>query len=218
MKMVFIGPPGIGKGSYATELSKILKIPHISTGDIFREEIKKESELGKQVKKYVEKGLLVPDEIVIKVVENRLKKEDCRNGFILDGFPRTLNQAKALDRITDIDLVLNFTAPVETIIGRISGRRICRKCGAIYHVKFMPPRVPGKCDKCGGELYQREDDKPEVVVKRLKEYEETFKPIIDYYKEKKILVTVNANRHLKEVVKDCLKILEEKGLLKSSGN
>ncbi|RLE81824.1 MAG: adenylate kinase [Thermoprotei archaeon] len=212
MRLVFLGPPGIGKGSYATEISKILGIPHISTGDIFREEIKKNSELGRVVKQYVERGELVPDEIVIEVVKRRLEQADCKKGFILDGFPRTLRQAEALDEITKIDLAVNFAAPVETIIERLSGRRICKNCGAIYHVKFMPPKKPGICDICGGELYQREDDRPDVIRRRLKEYEEKFKPIIEYYEDKGILVTVNANRHLKEVVEDCLRIFKERGL------
>jgi len=210
MRIVLLGPPGIGKGSYAKELSKRLDIPHISTGDIFREEIKKETELGKKVKEYVEKGELVPDEIVIEVVRNRLSQPDCQKGFILDGFPRTLNQAKALDEITKIDIVFNFEAPIEVIIDRVSGRRICKKCGAIYHIKYNPPKKDGICDICGGELYQREDDKPEIVKHRLEVYNKQFKPIVEYYKEKGILVTVNAARKINEVVDECIAILKRK--------
>lgn len=210
MRIVLLGPPGIGKGSYAKELSKRLDIPHISTGDIFREEIKKETELGKKVKEYVEKGELVPDEIVIEVVRNRLSQPDCQKGFILDGFPRTLNQAKALDEITKIDIVFNFEAPIEVIIDRVSGRRICKKCGAIYHIKYNPPQKDGICDICGGELYQREDDKPEIVKHRLEVYNKQFKPIVEYYKEKGILVTVNAARKINEVVDECIAILKRK--------
>jgi len=158
LRLIFIGPPGIGKGTYATAVSERYGIPHISTGDIFREEVKRGSELGRKVKKYLEAGELVPDEIVIEVVRERLKKEDCRKGFILDGYPRTLRQAEELDKMTSIDLVLNFHAPDEVIIERLSGRRICVKCGAIYHVKFMPPKKPGICDKCGGKIIQRKDD------------------------------------------------------------
>ena len=205
-----LGPPGIGKGSYAKELSKRLGIPHISTGDIFREEIKKETELGKKVKEYVEKGELVPDEIVIEVVRNRLSQPDCQKGFILDGFPRTLNQAKALDEITKIDIVFNFEAPIEVIIDRVSGRRICKKCGAIYHIKYNPPKKDGICDICEGELYQREDDKPEIVKHRLEVYNKQFKPIVEYYKEKGILVTVNAARKINKVVDECIAILKRK--------
>ncbi|RLE94571.1 MAG: adenylate kinase [Thermoprotei archaeon] len=210
MRIVLLGPPGIGKGSYAKELSKRLGIPHISTGDIFREEIKKETELGKKVKEYVEKGELVPDEIVIEVVRNRLSQPDCQKGFILDGFPRTLNQAKALDEITKIDIVFNFEAPIEVIIDRVSGRRICKKCGAIYHIKYNPPKKDGICDICEGELYQREDDKPEIVKHRLEVYNKQFKPIVEYYKEKGILVTVNAARKINKVVDECIAILKRK--------
>ena len=214
MNLIFLGPPGVGKGTYADMVSKILKIPHISTGDIFRDEIKKGTELGKLVKQYVEKGELVPDEIVIEVVRRRLSMEDCKKGFILDGYPRTLKQAIELDKIVKVDLAIHFVAPEEVIIERISGRRICRRCGAIYHIKFMPPKKPGICDRCGGPLYQREDDKPEVVRHRLKVYYERFKPILEYYKNKGILVEVNAGRKAEEVVKDVLKILKEKGILK----
>lgn len=214
MNLIFLGPPGVGKGTYADMVSKILKIPHISTGDIFRDEIKKGTELGKLVKQYVEKGELVPDEIVIEVVRRRLSMEDCKKGFILDGYPRTLKQAIELDKIVKVDLAIHFIAPEEVIIERISGRRICRRCGAIYHIKFMPPKKPGICDRCGGPLYQREDDKPEVVRHRLKVYYERFKPILEYYKNKGILVEVNAGRKAEEVVKDVLKILKEKGILK----
>ncbi len=214
MRLVFIGPPGIGKGSYASELSKRYGIPHISTGDIFREEIKRGSELGRLVKEYVERGELVPDEIVIEVVRRRLSMDDCKRGFILDGFPRTLRQAIELDRIVKIDLVLNFVAPDEVIIERLSGRRICRNCGAIYHIKFRPPRVPGKCDVCGGELYQREDDKPEVIRHRLEVYREQMRPIIEYYREKGILVDVDATGPVEDVVRRCIEVLRRYGLVR----
>jgi len=210
MRIVLLGPPGIGKGSYAKELSKRLGIPHISTGDIFREEIKKETELGKKVKKYVEKGELVPDEIVIEVVRNRLSQPDCQKGFILDGFPRTLIQAKALNEITKIDIVFNFEAPIDVIIDRVSGRRICRKCGAIYHIRYNPPKKNGICDICGGELYQREDDKPEIVKHRLELYDKQFKPIVEYYEKKGLLVTINAARKINEVVDECISIIKKR--------
>ncbi len=211
MRLVFLGPPGVGKGTYASAISKKYGIPHISTGDIFREEIKKGSELGKKVKSYVDAGKLVPDDIVIEVVKRRLSMDDCKKGFILDGFPRTLAQAEALDKITKIDLALNFVAPDEVIIERISGRRVCLKCGAIYHVVYMPPKVRGVCDKCGGSLIQREDDKPEVVKERLAIYRERFSPIIDYYKKKGILVEVYAGEPAEKVIPKIIKVLEEHG-------
>jgi len=213
LNLVFLGPPGVGKGTYAKELSKRYNIPHISTGDIFREEIRKGTELGKKVKSYVERGELVPDEIVIEVVRKRLSQDDCKRGFILDGFPRTINQAIALDSIVKVDLVFNFVAPKSVIIERLSGRRICQKCGAIYHIKFNPPKRPGICDKCGGPLYQREDDKPEVIEERLRVYEKQTAPIVDYYRKKGILVEVDASRNMEEVIKDCEQILKAKGLL-----
>jgi len=211
LRLVFLGPPGVGKGTYASAISKKYGIPHISTGDIFREEIKKGSELGKKVKSYVDAGKLVPDDIVIEVVKRRLSMDDCKKGFILDGFPRTLAQAEALDKITKIDLALNFVAPDEVIIERISGRRVCLKCGAIYHVVYMPPKVRGVCDKCGGSLIQREDDKPEVVKERLAIYRERFSPIIDYYKKKGILVEVYAGEPAEKVIPKIIKVLEEHG-------
>jgi adenylate kinase len=210
MRLVFIGPPGVGKGTYAAAVSQRFGIPHISTGDMIREEIKRGSELGRKLKEYVERGLLVPDEIVTEMVRERLSREDCKRGFILDGYPRTLKQAEELDRITAIDLVLNFVAPDEVIIDRISGRRICRVCGAIYHVKYMPPKVPGVCDRCGGPLYQREDDKPEVVARRLEVYRQQFAPIIEYYRRRGILVDVDASEQAEVVVPRVLKLLESR--------
>jgi adenylate kinase len=210
MRLVFIGPPGVGKGTYAAAVSQRFGIPHVSTGDMIREEIKRGSELGRKLKEYVERGLLVPDEIVTEMVRERLSREDCKRGFILDGYPRTLKQAEELDRITAIDLVLNFVAPDEVIIDRISGRRICRVCGAIYHVKYMPPKVPGVCDRCGGPLYQREDDKPEVVARRLEVYRQQFAPIIEYYRRRGILVDVDASEQAEVVVPRVLKLLESR--------
>jgi len=210
MRLVFIGPPGVGKGTYAAAVSQRFGIPHISTGDMIREEIKRGSELGRKLKEYVDRGLLVPDEIVTEMVRERLSREDCKRGFILDGYPRTLKQAEELDRITAIDLVLNFVAPDEVIIDRISGRRICRVCGAIYHVKYMPPKVPGVCDRCGGPLYQREDDKPEVVARRLEVYRQQFAPIIEYYRRRGILVDVDASEQAEVVVPRVLKLLESR--------
>ncbi|OYT28017.1 MAG: adenylate kinase [Thermofilum sp. ex4484_82] len=211
MRLVFLGPPGVGKGTYASAISEKYGVPHISTGDIFREEIKKGSKLGKMVKSYVDAGKLVPDDIVIEVVKQRLLMDDCRKGFILDGFPRTLKQAEALDEITRIDLALNFVAPDEVIIERISGRRICLKCGEIYHVTYKPPKVPGVCDKCGGPVIQREDDKPEVVKERLAIYRERFTPIIDHYKRKGILVEVYAGEQAEKVIPRIIEVLKKHG-------
>jgi len=205
-----MGPPGVGKGTYASAVSEKYGIPHISTGDIFRDEIKNSTELGKKIKAYVERGELVPDEIVIEVVKNVLQSEKCRKGFILDGYPRTLRQAEALDDIVRIDLVLNFVAPDEVIIERISGRRICLKCGAIYHVTFMPPKRNGICDKCGGPVIQRKDDRPEVVKHRLKIYREKFAPILDYYRKKGLLLDVYAGDPANIVIPRIFKLLDEK--------
>jgi len=210
MRLVFVGPPGVGKGTYAAAVSQRFGIPHVSTGDMIRDEIKRGSELGRKLKEYVEKGALVPDEVVTEMVRERLNREDCKRGFILDGYPRTLKQAEELDRITAIDLVLNFVAPDEVIIDRISRRRVCRVCGAIYHVKYMPPKVPGVCDKCGGPLYQREDDEPEVVVRRLEVYRRQFAPIIEYYRRRGILLDVDASEQAEIVVPRVLKLLEDK--------
>jgi adenylate kinase len=160
------------------------------------------------------KGLLVPDEIVIEVVKNVLEKPECRRGFILDGFPRTIEQAKALDNIVKIDIVFLFEAPVEVIIERVSGRLVCPKCGAIYNINWKPPKTPGICDVCGSPLIRRKDDEPEVVRTRYQVYKQTFEPVINYYREKKVLVEVDASRDAKLVVADVEKILKEKGLVK----
>lgn len=208
MRLVFIGPPGIGKGTYAAAVSQKYGIPHISTGDILRDEVKRGTELGRRVKEYLDKGVLVPDELIIEMVRERLSQGDCRRGFILDGFPRTMRQAEELDRITKIDLVLNFVAPEEVIVDRISGRRICRVCGAIYHVKYMPPKVPGVCDKCGGELYQRDDDKPEVVRRRLEVFKAQFEPIVSYYRGRGLLVEIDASERAEVVIPRVIAVLE----------
>lgn len=209
MRLVFIGPPGVGKGTYAQAVSQHYRIPHISTGDIFREEVKRGSELGRKVQTYLERGLLVPDELVVEVVKARLAREDCSRGFILDGFPRTLPQAEVLEVFNPPDLVINFTADDGVIIERLSGRRICSRCGSIYHIKYMPPRFLGLCDKCGAPLIVRKDDRPEVVAERLRVYREQFTPIINFYKERQRLVTVVANEQAPEVIPRVLAIIEE---------
>ncbi|MCI4436597.1 MAG: adenylate kinase [Ignisphaera sp.] len=214
MRLVFIGPPGVGKGTYAKAISQKYGIPHISTGDIFREEIARGTELGQRIKYYVERGLLVPDEIVIEVVKKVLQSPMCSKGFILDGFPRTLKQAEELDKITKIDLVFLFEAPVEVIIERVSGRLVCPKCGAIYHIKWRPPKTPGICDVCGTPLIRRKDDEPEVVRERYRIYKETYAPIIEYYRRKGLLVEIDSSRDADFVIADIERVLKEKGLTK----
>ena len=185
-----LGPPGSGKGTYASRLTKILGVPHISTGDMVREEIKAQTELGKKIKEYSDRGELVPDEIIISLLAERLEKPDAQEGFILDGFPRTLRQAEALEEISKIDLVINLNVPDEIIIQRLSNRLICKQCGAIYNRLTLKPKVDGICDICGGELYQREDDKPEVIQERLKVYRKSTEPLIEYYRKKGLLKDV----------------------------
>jgi len=187
MKIVMLGPPGSGKGTYAFRLTKILGVPHISTGDMVREEIKAQTELGKKIKEYSDKGELVPDEIIINLLAERLRKPDAQKGFILDGFPRTLRQAEALEEISKIDLVINLNVPDEIIVQRLSNRLVCKRCGAIYNRLTLKPKVNGVCDVCGGELYQREDDKPEVIQERLKVYRRNTAPLIEYYRKKSLL-------------------------------
>lgn len=201
MNIVVLGQPGIGKGIYTDLLAKKYKIPRISTGDIFREEIKKNTEIGKKVKNYVNSGGLVPNEITNAVMFKRLGKKDCKNGFFLDGYPRTVPQAEMLEKFIKINKVLNFVASEEVIIDRLSGRRVCKKCGATFHVKNMPPKIEGICDNCGGELYQREDDKPEAIRVRTKEYLEKTKPLTDFYAKRGLLANIDANPPIEEVDK-----------------
>jgi adenylate kinase len=193
MRIVILGAPGTGKGTYASRLNVILGLPHVSTGDMVRDEIKAQTDLGNKIKEYSDRGELVPDEIVIQLLEDRLKKSDCKKGFLLDGFPRTINQAEALDRISEIDVVVNLNVPDEIIITRLSNRVTCRKCGAIYNLLTLKPKKEGICDICGGELYQRYDDKPKVIKERLNVYREKTEPLIEYYKKKSLLRDVQCN-------------------------
>jgi adenylate kinase len=186
LKAIILGAPGAGKGTYASRLQQKLDVEVIATGDIFRESIKEDSELGKKAKSYVEKGLLVPDEVVVEMLKHRLGKIPKEKGFILDGYPRTLAQAKTLATITKIDVILMLDVPDWIIIERLSTRRICRNCGTVYNIRFLKPKVEGICDKCGGPLYQRSDDTPEVIKKRLQVYQEQTKPLLEYFKQKKI--------------------------------
>lgn len=205
MKLILLGPPGAGKGTQSVVLSRELKIPHISTGDILREAVKDKLPLGLKAKSYMDKGDLVPDEVVTGIVVERLKKPDTRGGYILDGFPRTIKQATDLDaalaKSGGVDMVIFFETSEKVAITRLTGRRVCRKCGAIYHMTNMPPKKDGICDKCASELVQRPDDKEETVKNRLKVYEAQTKPLIDYYSRKSILKKVSGDLGVDELFK-----------------
>lgn len=203
MKIVLLGAPGAGKGSQANKITEYYKIPHISTGDAFRSNIARGTDIGKYAKTFIDKGQLVPDEVVLKIVEERVSQDDCANGFLLDGFPRTLAQAEALDKISDIDVVLNLAVDPSIIMSRLTGRRSCA-CGALYHVSTYSSDV---CEKCGAKLFVRDDDKPETIQNRLAIYEKTILPIIDFYENQGILVTLNASRTVAEVFEDVKRIL-----------
>ncbi len=204
MRLVFLGPPGGGKGTQAANISLKKNISHISSGVLLREAVESRTEIGLKAKEYIEKGLLVPDELVVKIVEGKIASAECEKGFILDGFPRNLSQAKILDNTLNevgkkIDKVFYFTASEETIIKRIAGRRICKSCGADYHEMFSPPVNNNVCDKCGVELYQRKDDYPETISMRLQVYREQTEKLIDYYKGKDKLVETNCNGEKAEI-------------------
>lgn len=192
--LIIFGPPGAGKGTYTSRLATKLKIVSIATGDMFREEIKQNTMLGKKVADFVNQGALVPDEIVVDLLEKRVKEPTSKKGFILDGFPRTVQQAQALDKIAKIDAVIQIIVPEWIIIERLSNRRICRNCGAIYNLRFIKPKIEGICDKCGGQLYQREDDKPEVIKERLKVYEKQTQPLIEYYRQRIPIIDVETKK------------------------
>ena len=187
MKLIISGPPGSGKGTRASRIAKALDLTHISTGDLFRKEITDGTELGKTAKKLIDQGQLVPDEITMNMLKNRLQQEDCSNGFILDGVPRTIKQAELLKEITDIDHVLNLNVSNQIIIDRMTSRRTCKSCGSIFNVKTMPPKIEGKCDNCSSELIQREDEKPEVILQRLQVYDSQTKPLIEFYNQLDLL-------------------------------
>jgi adenylate kinase len=210
VRLVFFGPPASGKGTHAAIAAENMGIPKISTGDMLRENVKKGTELGKEAKGYMDSGGLVPDELVIGMLKERISEPDCEKGFILDGFPRTVPQAEELGKITEIDLVVNFKASQEVLIQRMSGRRTCRSCDEIYHVTNMPPKKEGVCDKCGGELFQRKDDTVDVVKKRLDAYEKQTSPLEDYYRKKGNLTDVDVEGEIPEVSARILKLLKEK--------
>lgn len=197
MNVVFLGPPGAGKGTHAADLAREFSIPHISTGEIFREEMKARTELGKLAQGFIADGHLVPDDVVIGIIRNRLKKEDARNGFILDGFPRTTPQAEKMDEILGelgmkLDAVIYLEASEEVIVQRLGGRRVCKKCGKNYHIVNISPRKVGICDRCGAELYQRKDDLPEAIHERLLVYEEKTAGLVNYYRDRGVLTEVDA--------------------------
>ncbi len=193
MRKIFLGPPGSGKGTAASRVAPKLKVPHISTGDLFRQNIRNETEIGIRAKEYMERGELVPDEIVIEMLADRIKQEDCNGGFILDGFPRTILQAEKLAELSDMDIVINMDVPDEIVIKRLSARVICKDCGEVFNLRGLIPKEDGKCDKCHGELIRRPDDEPEVIQKRLNTYKEQTEPLIDFYKKKNIIKNVSCN-------------------------
>ena len=214
MKIIMLGAPGAGKGTQAKMIAEKCGIPHISTGDIFRTNIKNGTELGAKAKEYMDKGLLVPDELVCDLVVDRIQQADCEKGYILDGFPRTIPQAEALEAALNaieqkLDYAIDIDVPDENIINRMSGRRACVGCGATYHVLFNPTKVEGKCDVCGESLILRDDDKPETVKKRLDVYHTQTQPLIDFYTERKVLVEVDGTQSMDKVFDDIMKILGE---------
>ncbi len=211
--LVFLGPPGAGKGTQAKMLSQELGLIHISTGDILRSAVEKRTPLGVKAKEYMDRGELVPDDLIIALIEEVLPQQ---GGFVLDGFPRTVAQAKALDRLLDrkgmkLSAVILFDVPDDAVVERLSGRRICPRCGAVYHIRYNPPREDEICDRCGAKLIQREDDREEVIRKRLSVYREQTAPLVEYYGERDILVKLDASRPIEEIHRRLLEILNEKG-------
>ena len=212
MRIIMLGAPGAGKGTQAKEIADKYQIPHISTGDIFRMNIKEGTELGKKAKTFMDQGALVPDELTVALVVDRIQKEDCKNGFVLDGFPRTIPQAEALDKKLaemeeKMDYAIDVDVPDENIVNRMGGRRACVNCGSTYHIVSIPTKVEGICDKCGNEVVLRDDDKPETVQKRLKVYHEQTQPLIDYYNSQGILKSVNGVRPMEDVFAEIVRIL-----------
>lgn len=214
MNILIMGGPGAGKGTMSAKIVEKFGLVHISTGDIFRSEIAKQTELGLSAKSYMDKGLLVPDEVTNPMVKSFLEKQDCANGYLLDGYPRNLAQAEAFDELVkgsdlEIDKVVTLEIGFDKLAPRITGRRICRNCGEIYHMTNKPSKVEGVCDKCGGELYQRKDDTVESLKVRLEEYSKNTEPVLDYYKEKGLLITINADQSADKVWENTLQALKE---------
>jgi adenylate kinase len=215
MNLILFGAPGVGKGTQAVELAKKFNLTHISTGEIFREIIASHSELGELANSYISKGNLVPDDVTVGIVKERLAQEDCKNGFILDGFPRTLPQAECLDQIClelniNIDCVIDIEVNEDELIKRLSGRRVCKSCGASYHIDFNPSKVENVCDKCNGELYTRKDDHKESVAVRLMTYKSSTMPLINFYKAKGLLVEINGQQEINEVLNEIVEKIGEK--------
>ncbi len=213
MKIVMLGAPGAGKGTQAKMIAENYKIPHISTGDMFRLNIKNGTELGMEAKKYMDQGLLVPDELTVRIFLDRVAQDDCKDGYVLDGFPRTIPQAQvleeALDKLGDkIDYAIDVEVPDENIIRRMGGRRACTSCGATYHIEHVPPKKEGICDACGQGLVLRDDDKPETVEKRLRVYQEQTAPLLEFYKAKGVLRSVDGTQDMQDVFKDITEILK----------
>lgn len=204
MRIILLGPPGAGKGTQSRTITKKLGIPHISTGDILRQASSQKTPLGLKAKNYMDRGHLVPDDLMINLIKERIKKEDCKKGFLLDGFPRTIPQAKALEKISHIDKVIKLRIESEVAVERLSGRRTCKDCGAMYHVIYISPKREGICDKCGGELIIREDDRKEAILERLEVYREETRPLIKYYEKKGLLVIIDGGRAKQEVTGDLL--------------
>lgn len=205
MRIVFLGPPGAGKGTQAVEIVEKLGIPHVATGDMLRASIKQETPLGMEAKKYMDQGLLVPDEVTIRITGERISQPDCANGFLLDGFPRTLAQAEALDKLLadmgiKLDAVINLQVPEAVLIPRLTGRRVCRNCGASFHMVFNPPKAENVCDRCEGELYQRSDDNEETAVNRLSVYNTQTAPLIAYYEEQGVLKNIDGEQDIHQVL------------------
>lgn len=214
MNLILLGPPGAGKGTQAAQIVKKYNVPQISTGDIFRENIKNGTELGMKAKSYMDKGELVPDSLVIEIATDRLTKDDCKNGFMLDGFPRTVEQAEALDAFLakegkKIDYVLDFDVPKDVLLKRITGRRVCKNCGATFHVTGMPPKKEGICDNCGSELIQRADDTVETAENRIEVYNKQTKPLLDYYDKAGNIVHFDGTMGLEKLFAEIVKVLGE---------
>jgi len=193
MKLIIFGPPSAGKGTQAQKLSKQYGIPQVATGDLLRKAVADKTPLGLKIKSYLDQGKLGPDEVIVQLIKERVAKPDCKNGFLLDGFPRTMGQAKELERMTDIDLVLSIVVDFDALVERAVGRRTCPKCSAVYHIKFNPPMNEGICEKCGSKLIQRDDDKEETVRNRLKVYQEQTAPLVEYYRKKGKLVDIDGS-------------------------
>lgn len=214
MRLVFLGAPGAGKGTQAKKLVEKYGIPQISTGDLLRAAVAEGTPLGKEAKAYMDRGELVPDNIVLGMVKERISQDDCKKGFILDGFPRNVAQAEALDKMLSemgipLDLALNLEVPFDDLMKRLTGRRTCKVCGQMYNIYYSPPKVEGKCDKCGGELFQRDDDKEETIKKRLEVYKAQTEPLIEYYSKKGILKTVSGTGSIDEIFSSITSILDK---------